>query len=102
MGDRPYWVEARIKRSVRALCAQAKQLDAEQLAALDAELQRVRALQGRTLTLRGKKPFTGKLFWVGTAHSGKSVRIGVRSAQGVIKWTSSAQIEREQLSLDVD
>lgn len=61
-----WWVLQRVR--LKRAKARKEPPDATQLAALDAELQRVRALQGRTLTLRGKQPFTGELFWVGISH----------------------------------
>jgi hypothetical protein len=61
--------------------------------AVEAERLRVLALKGRRVTVgKGKRAFTGDLFWVGVSRSGDSVRIGVKNTAGAVKWCASTSV----------
>lgn len=59
-------------------------------AAVAEELERVTALKGLRVRIKGGSVLT--LFWVGRSKSGETVRVGLRDEAGSVKWTSSKQV----------
>lgn len=83
-----YHLAAAARRAALAREAAAKAAD--KAANVDAEFARVQALKGAQV--RAKKA-AGTLFWIGRSGSGKSVRVGVKDADGNVTWADSKTVQ---------